>query len=133
MKNKSLLNKIEDLKPRIPKQIHVERNLLPRLKLMGYILSGLAVCSLTFAILAPKEPSITQEEFSSRDAAGMSLNTDEDFLELNPTEVLNFYMVSFLFASVGAACFLITWKKRKLLFREVSPQEKQASESEFSK
>ncbi|MBS0603599.1 MAG: hypothetical protein JSS60_01025 [Verrucomicrobia bacterium] len=122
MKNKSFLSKFEELKPKVPLQLDVERKLLPRLKFMGYVMYILSIATLTFAITAPKEPGIgpelEKEDFANLSTSGVALMNDEDQLELNPMEVLNFYVVAVVFAAVGASCFLIGWKKKKTLFQE---------------
>ena len=129
MKNKNSLSEnglSEAVPERLlhPNKIEVEKKLLPRLKFMGYIFSFLAVVTLIFAMVVKEEsPPLSQftqigfpvlEEIEA--ASGLSLLVEEGELELNALEVLNFYMVSFLFAAVGTSCFLITWKKRKKLF-----------------
>jgi hypothetical protein len=95
---------------------------------MGYVMSFLCVAAWSFAIIAPKVPGIgdelSEQEFVSPDSAGFSLMTDEEFLELNPLEVLNFYMVGFIFAVMGIACFFIARRKRKILFHETPPKER---------
>jgi len=122
MKNKSFLSNFEKLKANIPVHLHTERKLLPRLKFMGYVLYIWCIAALVFAILYSKDSEqsagLVQENFGNANAAGLSLENDEDLLELNPTEVLNFYAVSFIFALVGTTCFLIAWKKRKTLFHK---------------
>ena len=122
MKNKSFLSKFDALKPKIPVQIEVEKKLLPRLKLMGYIMSVLSAATLIFALVI-KEDSTTPESIQAgfpvleeiEASSGMALLMEEGELEFNPTEVLNFYIVSLIFATIGISCFLITRKKRKRL------------------
>ncbi len=119
MKNKTFLNKMEELKPHIPVQLDVERKLLPRLKFMGYVMFVCCLASVAFAIFAPKE-QIADFEVAAYDQvylAGVALGPDEDPLELSPTEVFNFYLIGLVFASVGAACFLTAWKKKRSLFK----------------
>jgi hypothetical protein len=124
MKNKSFLNKVEDLKPKVPVQKEVEKNLLPRLKLMGSIMAFTTLVTLVFAFMidedSPAASPSAQAGFPVLEeieaASGLSLLVEESELELNPKDVLNFYMVSFVFAAVSASCFLIAWKKKKTLF-----------------
>ena len=114
MKNKSFLNKLESLKKQSPTQLEVERKLLPRLSFMGYVMLVCGLGSLTFAITVPQEitigPELLQQEILAL--------TDEDPLELSPTEVLNFYAISSMFALAGASCFLISWRKKKTLMSQ---------------
>lgn len=123
MKNKNFLNKINDLKPKAPVPIEVERKLLPRLKFMGYVLFVLCLISFLYAIIAKEETETAKEKEGFVDpeqteaVSGFEILL-EDELEFSPNEVLNFYLVSFIFAFVGAACFLIVWKKKKTLFQD---------------
>lgn len=121
MKNKSFLNKFEELKPKVPMQLDVERKLLPRLKFMGYVMYTLAVASLCFAIFIGKNEGKGTEllqEGIQYAAASLNLDSDEELFEFNADEVLNFYIVSLIFATVGSACFLIAKKKKKTLFEQ---------------
>jgi hypothetical protein len=126
MKNKSFLSKIETLKPEVPIHLEVERKLLPRLKFMGYVMYALCLITFAFAIIIkeeteigeppPQEGSIEPEQMEA--ASGLELISEEGQLDLSPTEVLNFYVVAFIFAIVGTTCFLIVWKKKKTLSQE---------------
>ncbi len=122
MKNKSFLNKIEELKPNIPVQLDVERKLVPRLKFMGYVMCFFCIASLIFEIVVPEDivisAEIEHENFAGASIPGLPLDNDEDVLEFTAKEVLNFYVISLIFASIGAACFLTAWKKKKTLFYE---------------
>lgn len=104
MKNKDSLNKG-------PNPIQVERQLLPRLKFMGYVMYVLCLSSIVFEVFFPQETSQIENTI---ELEAMSL-LDE---ELNPKEVLNFYLVGAVFASVGCACMFIARKKRKILFQQ---------------
>jgi hypothetical protein len=115
MKNKSFLSKFEKLKPKVPVQLDIERKLLPRLKFMGYVMYILSLVSLIFAIIAAQEPD-ADYALTQKSTAGLNLENDQDLAELNPIEVLNFYVISVIFASVGVACFLTAWKKKKNFF-----------------
>lgn len=130
MKNKSFLSKLDKLKPQAPVHLEMERKLIPRLKFMGYVMLTLFLAAFTFALTVKEDPLITQESIqegasNSEELEAVSpLLTDDAELELSATEVLNFYAVSLVFAAVGAACFLIAWKKRKTLFQEAPVSEK---------
>jgi hypothetical protein len=117
MKNKSLLNKIEALTPKGPHQIDIERKLLPRLKLVGYIMYTFCLVSLTYAIVGPGMPELelAANNYNLTQLAGLPL--EEELPELPHNEVLNYYLISSVFAVMGTGCFIIAWKKRKKLFR----------------
>ena len=124
MKNKSFSSKFEELKP--PIHLEVERKLLPRLKFMGYVMCTLCLASLAFAMLVEVETEAIEPPMKERIAEPdqieailkFELLTQNDEIELHPKEVLNFYLVALIFASIGASCFLIAWKKKKTLFQE---------------
>ncbi len=126
MKNKSLLSKLEELKPNIPIHLDVERKLLPRLKFMGYVMFAFCLAAFTFALAIKDEAEVIgpppQEGFTEPDrieaVARAELLLEDGELELSPTEVLNFYLVAVIFAVMGATCFVIAWKKKKKLFSE---------------
>jgi hypothetical protein len=130
MKNKSFLSKLEELKPQVPIHLEVERKLIPRLKFMGYTMFTLCLAAFVFALIVPEEAAITTEAIPEDISTNLEIEeataplTDDSELELTPTEVLNFYAVSFVFALVGVACFLIAAKKRKTLFQESPLSEK---------
>jgi hypothetical protein len=122
---KSFSEKLEELKPK-PRDLNaIERKLLPRLKFMAYVMYSLCIASVLFAIFAPKvnEPEIAVVEESgftgsvALDAIADFFNQEE--LELNPTEVLNFYLVGLTFASIGAACSYIYRRKKKVLLAHI--------------
>jgi len=125
MKNKSFLSKFEELKPKVPIHLDIEKKLLPRLKIMGYLMLTFCLAAFVFALTVKEETEVIgplpQEGFTDPEqteaVSEIELSSEEGQLELNPTEVLNFYLVSFIFAVVGTSCFLIAWKKRKKLFQ----------------
>jgi hypothetical protein len=121
MKNKSFLSKFEALTPKIPVHLEVERKLLPRLKFMGYVMFIWCVASLIFAIAMPPgegESMILEESIIEADAVGFAQDVDKELPVFASTEVLNFYVVSAIFALVGGACFLVAWKKKKKLLHK---------------
>lgn len=124
MKNKSFSSKLEELKQAAPSQLDVERKLIPRLKLMGYVMFAFCAASMLFAFIVKDDTVITRESLQETglnademEAVTTPLSDDSE-LELAATEVLNFYAVSFVFAVVGASCFVIAWKKSKTLLHE---------------
>ncbi len=117
---KNLLSKIGELTPKIEVHLETERKLLPRLKFMGYVMLILSVASLTFAIAAPTETEVLAAEQTPSprlQIAGLPLENDEDLLEFASLEVLNYYLISAVFAMVGVGCFFTVWRKRKTLFQ----------------
>ena len=87
-----------------------EKILRPRLKILGYILLILALCSFVYAILAPSIsciPSLNPPE---------SLPEIEPYLEIEdfvPHKLLNFYAVSCIFFLLSLVCFKTSLKKKK--------------------
>lgn len=112
MKNKNFSNKKAE-------HLEAEKKLLPRLVFMGYVMIVLCVATLGFAIAAQHSPAVENtlaaEGAIAPNALLMALMDDENLREPSPTEILNFYVVSAIFAVVGATCFFIVWKKRKIL------------------
>lgn len=119
MKNKNSLSESEQAEAKVARN-DTEKKMLPRLRFMGYVMFILCLASVTFAIVAPEQPTseaeLMMEHFVNKThAAGVSLENDDDLLELTPAEVLNYYLIGAIFALVGGACFLISWKKEKSL------------------
>jgi hypothetical protein len=119
MKNKSFSNECEAQQPKASIQLDVERKLLPRLKFIGYITYMWCAAAFALAILAPKNTAI-DTDYSNQNFAvsGLDLEDAEELEEFNAFEVLNFYAVSAIFAVVGTACFMIAWRKQKVLFEK---------------
>ena len=109
MKIKSFWNR--ERKPLTPPQLEIEKKLLPRLKLMGYIFIALSCASLLFVIFQSSPQEIS-------DISNIEIEIGVTEIELNPLEVLNFYAIAFIFASVGFLCFFLTKKKKQELFQE---------------
>ncbi len=103
MKNKDFSNKVLE-------KAKVERQLLPRLKFMGYVLYVLCLCSIAFEAFFPEE---TLRIENTVELEAMTLLDEEPTAK----EVLNFYAVASVFALVGFSCMLIARKKRKVLFQ----------------
>jgi len=72
----------------------------------------IGITSLLFAALVKEEEMITANSLEKEPA----FLADDAQLELAAVEVLNFYLVSLMFGALGASCFLIAWKKKKVLF-----------------
>lgn len=99
-----------------PNKREIERQLLPKLKWMGYIFFFLAIGSLLFAILVEPEES-TAEEFASVVRLQERLFGKEAKADPLPHEVLNFYAVAAVFATIGLLVLLLVWKKSKALLK----------------
>jgi hypothetical protein len=120
MKNKNSLSESEQAESKAAR-IDSEKKLLPRLKFMGYVMSILCAATVTFAIVAPEQPEseaqMMLDPYANKPhAAGISLENEDELLELTPAEVLNYYVISAVFALVGGACFFICWRKEKHFF-----------------
>lgn len=127
MKNKNSLSESEQAETKAAR-IDSEKKLLPRLKFMGYVMTILCFATLTFAIVAPaqseSEAELMLETYAAKqNSAGLTLENDEELLELTPAEVLNYYVITVVFALVGGACFFICWRKRKHFLRTHIPRE----------
>lgn len=89
----------------------LEKQLFRRFKMLGFVLMTFSVCSLLYAALSPPfEPLpidslITPEE--------MELSSGLSPLEPNPKEVLNFYVISGIFALIGVSCILYAWRRKE--------------------
>lgn len=118
MTNKNFLNKLEELKPEVPIQLTVEKQLLPRLKFMAYLMFALALFSSGFAYFIEAEESVATELADSGfpdnlEAISPLLLSEEP--EYKASEVLNFYVVGAIFAAIGVSLLLIAKYKRKKL------------------
>jgi hypothetical protein len=96
--------------------LEIERKLIPRLKLMSYIFFTLSLASLLFILTFEEE-----ELIASPTELEATIPLEEE--ELAPTEVLNFYFVSFVFAAMGTACLLLVKNRTKKLFAEAQEPE----------
>ncbi len=100
-----------------PSQLEMEKKLLPRLFLMGYIFIALSLSSLLFIVLI--DPKTLVEEMSPLAETLIIEDEFPDELELQVTEVLNFYAISLIFASLATTCFYLGKIKKRELFQEV--------------
>jgi|GEM_PF-1789694 len=82
----------------------IERSLLSRLKVLGFILLGFSIVFLFYAfIYSPSETVLIATE-----------DTGDGFCkEFLAHETLNFFIVSAIFFIIGLACVLISWKQSK--------------------
>jgi len=81
----------------------IEHVLLKRLKVLGFLLLGLGLFFLGYAM--QPYPDLPLSAFEA-----------EDFID--PKDQLNFFLVSFLFFLVGSLCLLISKKRIKELDRK---------------
>jgi hypothetical protein len=129
---KTLWNRTQ--KPLTPLQLAVEKKLIPRLKLMGYIFLILSICSLLFPVL--QEEEFLAEELQQLSVIEAIIATalvgDEltDGIELLPSEVLNFYWISILFVSLGLLCLWVARKKGQTFVQSTPPLNESLPETE---
>ncbi len=97
---------------KIKEKISIERVLLTRLKVIGSILCGLSVVSLTYA-LSHHFSENHEEEFEA--LTGISLQEDSLYPDISPHEAFNFFIVALVFLSIGFLCFYFSWKRTKSL------------------
>ena len=79
----------------------VEQQLVSRLKWMAGILILCSLCALAYAIFLEDSIAIAPEQ--------ELLAIEEEVIP----EVLNYFVVAAIFATVGISCFLFAWKKQK--------------------
>ena len=91
------------------KKMHIERLLLSRLKIMGYILCIFSLAWFLYALVTSYTgpDSLLQEFALQQDSLGI------DFVEGSPHEVLNFFLIALLFFFLGILCFFISRKRNK--------------------
>lgn len=99
-----------------PKQ--VEKQLIPRLKVMGYILLVFAVITISyrFTLRASQEPKF--ELFNDEEAAAGFSFLDEEEEALLPTNPKTYYLFTSMFAAVGLICISIAKRKATKLATE---------------
>ena len=120
MKNKNSLSESEQAESKAAR-IDSEKKLLPRLKFMGYVMSILCAATVTLAIVAPEQPEseaqIMLDPYANKPhAAGISLENEDELLELTPAEVLNYYVISAVFALRRRSLFFHLLEKKRSIF-----------------
>jgi hypothetical protein len=83
----------------------LELQLLRRLTFLGFILFACALVALLYDFL----PATSDEMYLLEE-------------EIEEAEPLNPYFVSAVFASIGATCLFISWKKRKTSSQKKDPE-----------
>ena len=110
------------LKHKLVHQLLIEKQLIPRLSFLGWVLLFFGVCSLIYGFYT--------HPLSSIDNLGAETQKQTEWLSLEieqiesdmakmvtPEEVFNFYIVSIIFAGLGLFCLFTSWKKRHILFK----------------
>jgi aryl-alcohol dehydrogenase-like predicted oxidoreductase len=80
----------------------IEKQLIPRLQKLGFILLAFSVFAFGASFMPEAEEELAMNEES----------LIPDFEEPPP---LNMYLIAIVFASVGATCITIAWKKKNSL------------------
>ncbi len=86
----------------------IERILLHRLRILGFILLGFSILFFFYALT--HSPS---EEVTAAASKAEVLSTDFFSEECSPHDTFNFFSVSAIFALVGASCLMTSWKHSK--------------------
>ncbi len=84
----------------------IDQELLPRLKLMGYILFGFSLCAIAYTFFEQPSPS---SEFAELETL------EEEFEEMLQVRYFNSYIVASSFITVGSVLFLCAWQKQRTL------------------
>jgi hypothetical protein len=120
MKRKKAANSIEEAVDKAAAVLELERKLSGRLKFMAYLFFALTLASLLFALFAQEEkhavPLQREENSILMDIeaiSGAALFSDRESLELSIQDVLNFYVVSLIFASIGIYLFHFSSKNSR--------------------
>jgi hypothetical protein len=87
----------------------IEKDLLPRLRALGFILLFFGILSLGWSLFYSPYPHAAMAQIvegeESEITAGLS--------EASKERPLNLYIVSAIFSAVGCACLSVTWKKKR--------------------
>lgn len=98
-----------------PDPKEVDRQLAPRLKMMGYILLGFTVITVGYTFFLPKPPDdgfLTPEE--QEVTAGFAIETEEEGTT-HPTTPQTYYLFATIFASIGFLCIVAAIRKQAKL------------------
>jgi hypothetical protein len=99
-------------------QLQIEKQLAPRLGILGAILMLFSITSLIYGLNV--HPKQTQDSFvvSTIQSQGPDLDFAkvgyDDPSTLIPEDILNFYFVSLVFGTLGILCLFTSRKKRNL-------------------
>ncbi|HCJ83867.1 MAG: hypothetical protein A2Y28_01140 [Chlamydiae bacterium GWC2_50_10] len=93
----------------------IEKKLIPRLKMMGYILFVFSAISLGYSFTLPSpEKTVFENVEDNEAAAGLTL-FDEEEESLHPSAPKTYYFFALVFVSVGFFCFFIARRKKTKL------------------
>ncbi len=96
-------------------RMHLEKQMLPKLNMLGFILLFFSLCSLVYAFYAHRDVSMDTPPLQyamQEEGVSIDLIVNEYDLSAAPPEYfLNFYLISTIFASVGTLCFIISKNK----------------------
>jgi hypothetical protein len=100
--------------------LEIEKQLLPRLKNMGFLLFFMALVTVTYAFFSKPYLSTVglDKELPNSietEALGPLDGEDTPTFMLTSYERINLYFIASVFAGVGAFCFFFFWKKRAKL------------------
>jgi len=102
----------KNLKKKKASRKAINKALLLRLKILGFILLAFAFLFFSYALKTPpvEEPIYS---FSKTEELGAGFPDVVDFEEDSAENTLNFYAISGVFLTLGAACFLTSWRQSK--------------------
>ena len=90
----------------------INKALLLRLKILGFILLVFAFLFFSYALTTPPvdEPVYS---FSRTEEVGAGFPDIETFEEASAKDTLNFYAISGVFFTLGVTCILTSWRQKK--------------------
>jgi drug/metabolite transporter (DMT)-like permease len=92
----------------------LEKQLIPRLNLMGYILILFSGCALFYAILVSPYLASSEEEAIPMPQTMELAGFTTEATTLIEKEKISLYMIAAIFAVVGGSCIVTAWKKKPL-------------------
>jgi len=91
---------------------NLEKQMLPRLSLMGYLLMLFSGCALAYAVFFSPYLGNYEEEVLKLpielETAGFS--SEPSIIE---EEKISLYMIAAIFAVIGGSCIITAWKKKR--------------------
>jgi len=102
-----------------PPNHEVEKQLLPRLRLMGILLIIFSLYAVFYAIFASPYLEYEDDFFETPQemqiSAGPSDLNDSDTFMVTQEQRLNLYMIASIFLVIGSSCLVYAWKKKIFL------------------
>lgn len=100
----------------------VEQQLIPRLGALGALLLFFSVCSLIYGFFVHPLPLVENgEPGPAIQSEGLILDLvrvgEDDPTTILPEDILNFYFVALLFASIGFFCLFTYWRRIRTLHK----------------